>query len=64
MLEMLFDDSSKTLLIYSSYISKSKLSIKKYKNKDKKNYIDKKGINETLHRGFYNLIIVYNELII
>ena len=53
--KILTNDSNETLLIYSSDISDNKLSIKKYKNKDKKNYILKKGINDTLlviNRGY------------
>lgn len=48
-------DESKTLLIYSSDIKNNKLEIQQYANKDKKNYIDKKGSNETLlviNRGY------------
>ena len=40
----LTDDNNKTHLIYSSDITNNKLSIKKYSNKEKKNYIDKKEI--------------------
>ena len=51
----LTDDKTKTLLIYSSDISNNKLSIKNYSNKDKKNYINKKGNNSPLlviNRGY------------
>ena len=51
----LTDDNKKTLLIYSSDISNNKLAIKKYNNGDKKNYINKKGINGPLlviNRGY------------
>lgn len=51
----LTDDSNKTLLIYSSDITNNKLSIKKYSNKEKKNYINKKGFNKPLlviNRGY------------
>ena len=41
--DILTDDSSKTRLIYSSDIKNKKLVVQKYSNKDKKNYIDKKG---------------------
>jgi tRNA1(Val) A37 N6-methylase TrmN6 len=40
---ILTEDSSKTRLIYSSDIKNKKLVVQKYSNKDKKNYIDKKG---------------------
>lgn len=52
---ILTHDKSKTLLIYSSDISNNKLKIKAYSNKDKKNYIDKKGKTEPLlviNRGY------------
>lgn len=39
----LTDDKTKTLLIYSSDIKSKKLSIQTYSNKEKKNYINKKG---------------------
>lgn len=51
----LTDDNTKTLLIYSSDITNNKLSIKKYSNKEKKNYINKKGDNTPLlviNRGY------------
>ena len=51
----LTDDNNKTHLIYSSDITNNKLSIKKYSNKDKKNYINKKGDNIPLlviNRGY------------
>lgn len=53
--DLLTDDENKTLLIYSSNISNNELSIKQYSNKDKKNYIDKKGYNDILllvNRGY------------
>lgn len=53
--DILTDDSQKTLLIYSSDIKNNKLDIRKYKNTDKKNYIDKKGYSEPLlviNRGY------------
>ena len=46
--DILTDDNSKTRLIYSSDIESNKLVIKKYKNNEKKNYINKKGFNEPL----------------
>lgn len=67
----LTEDSSKTTLIYSSDIKDNKLSIKKYPNKAKKNYIDKDGdtspvlvINRGYGVGSYNFnycIINENE---
>lgn len=52
----LTDDNTKTHLIYSSDITtNNKLSIKKYSNKEKKNYINKKGNNTPLlviNRGY------------
>ena len=51
----LTDDNTKTKLIYSSDIKNNKLSIKKYSNKEKKNYINKKGNNTSLlviNRGY------------
>ena len=53
--DILTDDSQKTLLIYSSDIKNNKLDIRKYKNTDKKNYIDKKGYSGPLlviNRGY------------
>ena len=53
--EQLTDDNSKTQLIYSSDITNNKLSIKKYSNIKKKNYINKKGNNNPLlviNRGY------------
>lgn len=52
---ILTDDKTKTRLIYSSDIVNGELSMKKYKNKDKKNYIDKPGIHKPmmiLNRGY------------
>ena len=51
----LTDDNSKTHLIYSSDITDNKLCIKRYSNKEKKNYINKKGNNSPLlviNRGY------------
>lgn len=51
----LTDDSSKTLLVYSSDIKNNNLSVKQYSNKEKKNYINKKGITEpilVINRGY------------
>ena len=59
---ILTDDKNKTLLVYSSDITNHQLDIKPYKNRYKKNYIDKKGFTEPLlvvNRGYgvgkYNL---------
>lgn len=52
---ILTDNKKKTLLIYSSDICNNELIIKKYDNKDKKNYIDKKGCNSpilVINRGY------------
>lgn len=52
---ILTDDSKKTRLIYSSDIVDSKLVVKEYTNKDKKNYIDKPGSNDVIlviNRGY------------
>lgn len=58
---ILTDDSLKTRLIYSSDISDKNLVFKSYSNKDKKNFIDKKGetgpllvINRGYGVGNYN----------
>ena len=51
----LTDDNDKTLLVYSSDITDNKLLIKQYLNKEKKNYINKKGNNTPLlviNRGY------------
>lgn len=48
-------DNTKTRLIYNSDIKDGKLEIQTYKNKDKKNYIDKAGNTEPLlviNRGY------------
>lgn len=48
-------DQSKTRLIYSSDIVNNKLSKKQYSNKDKKNYIEREGLTETMlviNRGY------------
>jgi len=52
---ILTDDNTKTRLIYSSDIIDNKLSLKKYNNNEKKNFIDKIGINKpmiVLNRGY------------
>ena len=53
--DILTNNSIDTRLIYNSDIVNNKLSIKKYKNKDKKNYINKEGktgILLVLNRGY------------
>lgn len=53
--KILTDNKDKTLLIYSSDIKDNKLIPHEYKNKEKKNYIDKKGYNKPLlviNRGY------------
>ena len=52
---ILTNDTTKTRLIYSSDIIDNNLSIVKYKNEKKKNYINKKGINTPMlliNRGY------------
>ncbi len=58
--DILTDDSTKTRLIYNSDIKQNKLSLSKFKNEKKKNYIDKEGksgpllvINRGYGRGAY-----------
>jgi len=46
--KLLTDDNLKTRLIYNSDIKNKKLLLKDYKNIEKKNYINLKGINEPL----------------
>jgi len=54
--DKLTDDDNKTLLIYNSNLSKdNNIEIKNYNNKEKKNYIDKKGLTGPillLNRGY------------
>jgi hypothetical protein len=53
--DILTNDDSKTLLIYSSNITNNRLEIKTYKNGEKKNYIDKPGVRTpmiVLNRGY------------
>lgn len=53
--DILTQDSSKTLLIYSSDIKSNELVIKKYSNMEKKNYINKPGKKEPMlliNRGY------------
>ena len=64
---ILTDDKTKTRLIYSSDIVDKKLSIKKYSNPQKKNYIDKPGINTPmmiLNRGYGVGKYVFNYCIL
>lgn len=52
---LLTDDNTKTRLIYNSDIVNSKLNIINYKNKEKKNYINKPGSKDkviVLNRGY------------
>jgi len=73
--DILTNDVTKTRLIYCSDIVDNKLSIKAYKNGDKKNYIDKPGTNRpmiVINRGYgvgeykfnYCLIDETNEYLI
>jgi len=53
--DILTEDTTKTLLIYSSDIDNNTLNIKKYKNEAKKNYICKTGITRpmiVINRGY------------
>ena len=53
--KQLTEDTSKTLLIYSSDIREGKVVPQKYSNPEKKNYIDKEGKTEPLlviNRGY------------
>ncbi len=53
--DKLTNDNSKTLLIYSSDIKNNKLEIQNYSNPQKKNYIDKPGLNKPIlvvNRGY------------
>lgn len=53
--KLLTDDNTKTRLIYSSDIKDNSLILNKYKNDDKKNYIDKRGNSDLLlivNRGY------------
>lgn len=52
---LLVDDNTKTRLIYSSDIKDNKLQLTVYKNTEKKNYINKKGITGNIlvvNRGY------------
>jgi hypothetical protein len=53
--DILTNDPTKTLLIYSSDIKNNTLNIKKYKDNNKKNYINKSGIKTpmlVINRGY------------
>ena len=53
--EILTDNATETRLIYCSDIVDNKLSIKKYKSNEKKNYIDKPGLTHpmiVINRGY------------
>ena len=63
----LTDDKSKTLLIYSNDIKNNNLDIQKYKNTDKKNYINKKGNNDIkllVNRGYGTGKYSFNYILI
>lgn len=65
--KQLTDDSSKTLLVYSSDIKDNALSIQKYSNEAKKNYIDKQGSRAPLlviNRGYGVGMYSFNYCII
>ena len=64
---ILTDDDEKTLLIYNSNIKDNKLTINKFKNDVKKNYIIKKGVDEmvlVINRGYGKGDYVFNYCII
>lgn len=53
--DILTDDSTKTRLIYSSDIKNNELTLKKYSNDEKKNFINKSGIKYptlVINRGY------------
>ena len=53
--DILTDDETKTRLIYSSDIINNELKLKKYKNEEKKNFINKDGISQptvVVNRGY------------
>lgn len=65
--DILTNDQEKTLLIYNGYIKKNKLVIEKFKNEVKKNYINKKGGNDTvlvINRGYGKGDYTFNYCII
>jgi tRNA1(Val) A37 N6-methylase TrmN6 len=64
---ILTDDKTKTRLIYSSDIVNKELSMKEYSNPQKKNYIDKPGINTPMmiiNRGYGVGKYVFNYCIL
>lgn len=65
--DILTDNPNKTRLIYSSDIIDNKLSLKKYNNPDKKNYINKKGLKKLIlvvNRGYGNCPYKFNYCLI
>lgn len=65
--DILTNDNSKTRLIYSSDIKDGVIIDNTYKNKEKKNYIDKKGVNGLLlvvNRGYGNGEYKFNYCLI
>jgi len=53
--ELLTNDEKNTRLIYSTDIENNKLNMKKYKNNEKKNFINKKGVTDpvlVINRGY------------
>ena len=69
--DLLTDDITKTRLIYSSDIENNMLIKKKYNNDDKKNFINKKGLNHPMivvNRGYgvgkykFNYFLINNEI--
>ena len=65
--EILTEDNTKTLLVYSGDIKGNKLEITKYTNKEKKNYIDKEGETGSLlvvNRGYGKGDYVFNYCLI
>lgn len=64
---ILTDDSTKTLLVYSSDIKDNELKIVSYSNKDKKNYIAKDGSTDpvlVINRGYGKGAYSFNYCII
>jgi len=52
---ILTDDATQSLLIYNNYIQNNNLEIVQFKNQDKKNYIQRKGVNTPIiiiNRGY------------
>jgi hypothetical protein len=65
--DILTNDNSKTRLIYSSDIKDGVIIDNTYKNKEKKNYIDKKGVSGLLlvvNRGYGNGEYKFNYCLI